>query len=196
MVFRVPHGKPLYSMWKWPGQRPEPRPGCVSELVDFSYGCWFLSFSGSVLHGFQQWCFSRRNSKCQLWAWPGVRRGAADTWGKRTEPSPSCHGSALIIMPESIISWLLFKGNHGSDSVPATAVMSVPKLRKRDLPGGRQKWLLVIMHSLSQKGAAHLCLSWLYLSTMRTWSCGRCCFSCGKPVGNEAAAGNVRHGIG
>lgn len=144
MVFPVPHGKPLYSMWKWPGQRPEPRPGCVSELVDFSYGCWFLSFSGSVLHGFQQWCFSRRNSTCQLWAWPGVRRGAADTWGKRTEPSPSCHGSALIIMPESIISWLLFKGNHGSDSVPATAVTSVPKLRKRDLPGGRQKWLLVI----------------------------------------------------
>lgn len=27
------------------------------------------------------------------------------------------------------------------------------------LPGGKQKWLLVIMNSLSQKGTAHLCLS-------------------------------------
>lgn len=41
---------------------------------------------------------------------------------------------------ESIISWLLFKGSHSSDSVQATAVMSVPKLRRRDLHKGEAAW--------------------------------------------------------
>lgn len=43
-------------------------------------------------------------------------------------------------MSESIISWLLFKGNHGSDSVRATAAISMPKLRKRDLHKGEAAW--------------------------------------------------------
>lgn len=60
--------------------------------------------------------------------------------GRGMEPSPSSHGSALIIVSESKISWLLFKGNHGSDSVQATAAMSVPKLRKRDLHKGEAAW--------------------------------------------------------
>lgn len=129
------------SKWEWPGQRPEPRLWCVSELADFSYGCWFLSFSGSVWPGFQQCSFSRKDSKCQHWAWPGVRRGVLQTCeGRRAELSPSSRGSALIIVSESIISWLLLKGNHGSDSVQATAVMSVPKLRKRDLHEGEAAW--------------------------------------------------------
>lgn len=130
MVFRVLHGKPLYSKWKWPGQRPEPRPCCMSEVVDFSYGCWFLSFSRSVLHGFQQYCFSRKDSKCQHWAWPGVRRDVLQICeGRGTELSPSSHGSAFIIVRV-----------HYFLAVQATAVMSMPKLRKRDLHEREAAW--------------------------------------------------------
>lgn len=67
---------------------------------------------------------------------------------------------------------------------------------KGRLPGGKQKWLLVIMHSLSQKGTAHLCLSSPYLSTTKTWSFSRCCFPWRKLLGNETASGNAGNGIG
>lgn len=151
------------SKWEWPGQRPEPRLRCVSELADFSYGCWFLSFSGSVWPGFQQCSFSRKDSKCQHWA-------LGEVFCKHVREEELSCLLPPVEVPSSLCQNPLFPGCYLKEIM--VLILSKPQLSwvcpssekgictKGRLPGGKHKWLLAIMHSLSQKGTAHLCLSW------------------------------------